>query len=201
MEHLQEYIYAYSEYAHWLIFFALILAGFNVPISEDVMLLTSGALARTVVPYHTKRLFFFVFAGCYLSDWISYGLGRKFGHHLWEIPWFSRILKQEQFEKIRTLYRKRGGWILLIGRFIPFGVRNALFITAGIMQMSFFSFICFDGIACLSSNFTLFALAYSYGPKIALLSDHLKQWNRLFFLSVLAVLSLFYLFKRKKREE
>ena len=43
--------------------------------------------------------------------------------------------------QIENYYTKYGVVTLLIGRFIPFGVRNCLFVTAGIGKMRFWKFI------------------------------------------------------------
>ena len=40
-------------------------------------------------------------------------------------------------------YKKYGALTLVIGRFIPFGVRNAIFLTSGISKMPFAKFFIF----------------------------------------------------------
>ncbi len=163
METITAFIEAHVNYAHWVTFGLLILAGLNVPISEDLLILVSGVLASTVVPENLWKLFFAVFLGAYLSDWMVYWMGRIWGPSLWRIRWFSRLFKPKRLEQITHYYNRYGVLTLLIGRFIPFGVRNALFVTAGIARMPFRKFLLGDGIACLISNSTLFALAYYCG--------------------------------------
>ena len=82
METLFEFIVSHAAHAHWIVFGALMLAGFNVPISEDLMIIVSALLAATVVPENTEKLFLAVFLGCYLSDWVSYWIGRTLGRRL-----------------------------------------------------------------------------------------------------------------------
>ncbi|MDF2576574.1 MAG: putative rane protein [Chlamydiales bacterium] len=194
-DHLVNLIHNNADYAHWIIFGALMLAGFNVPISEDLMLIISGVLASTVVPENTTKLFLGVFLGCYLSDWEAYWLGRLLGPKLWEIKWFSKMVPKERFEQVSRFYDKRGFLVLLIGRFIPFGVRNALFITAGMMKMHFGKFILSDGIACLISNSTLFYLAYTVGKNYDLLLEKVKTFNILIFSIFLIAITAFLIRK------
>ncbi len=184
MDSLIAFIYANLDSAHLIIFSALILAGFNLPVSEDLMLITSGVLASTLIPEHTMQLFLWTFAGCYLSDWISYALGRFLGPKLFRLRWFSRALKPKKMKKIESFYEKYGFWTLMVGRFIPFGVRNLLFITAGMGRMNFLKFILSDGIACLTSNATLFYLAYSFGKNYELLFERLQMFNIAFFITI-----------------
>jgi membrane-associated protein len=188
-----------AQYAHWLIFGVLILAGLNVPISEDLMLVTSGMLASTIVPENTFKLFVCVFLGCYLSDWIAYWIGRRLGPKLWKFKWFESMVCKKRFRQMKLFYENYGFLTLLIGRFIPFGVRNCLFITAGMTRMHFGKFIVSDGIACFISNTTLFTLAYSFGKNHEVLFEYLRAYNLAIFSSFLAIfisIAMYLFYKR-----
>jgi membrane-associated protein len=131
MDSLFSFIQDHAQYAHWVVFGLLMLAGLNVPISEDLLIIISGVLASTVVPQNTWKLFMGVFLGAYLSDWVVYWIGRQWGSHLWRIPWFARIFQSKKLKQIELYYERYGILTLLVGRFIPFGIRNCLFATAG----------------------------------------------------------------------
>jgi membrane protein DedA with SNARE-associated domain len=195
MQWLVAMIEANAPYAHWIIFTALMLAGLNIPISEDLMLITAGVLASTVIPEHTALLFIFTFLGCYLSDWEAYWIGRLLGPSLWKIKWFASMMPQERYDKIVTFYDKHGFFVLLFGRFIPFGVRNGLFITAGMMKMNFLKFIISDGIACLISNATVFTIAYKLGQNKEILMEWIGKANVVIFTVAIAIVT--YLVWRK----
>src|SRR3990167_8358088 len=160
MDEIIQFIFAHAHQAHWIVFGALMLAGFNIPISEDLMIILSAVLAALVVPENTGKLFVAVFLGCYLSDWVVYWMGRLLGPKLWNLRWFAKIVDRKKLGQIQVYYEKYGFLTLLIGRFIPFGVRNCLFLTAGMGKMSFRKFIISDGIACITSNTVLFSTAY-----------------------------------------
>ncbi|SCA62793.1 Uncharacterized protein SCG7109_AD_00340 [Chlamydiales bacterium SCGC AG-110-M15] len=196
-----DFLNAHAVDAHWWIFGALILAGFNVPISEDLMLITSGVLASTVVPENTYKLFIAVFLGCYLSDWIAYWLGRILGGKLLEMRWFAKSFKKDRLAQIRYYYQSYGFLTLLFGRFIPFGIRNCLFITAGLSKMHFGKFLISDGIACITSNTVLFCLAYSFGKNSHILIEYVSQANIMIFSLFAMAISgsaLYFYFNSKK---
>lgn len=181
MNTIIQFIFEHAHLAHWLIFGALMLAGMNVPISEDLMVIISGVLAATVVPENIYLLFTAVFLGCYLSDWVCYWMGRKLGPKLWNLRWFAKTVNKKRIDQIHGYYEKYGFLTLLIGRFIPFGVRNCLFLTAGIGRMHFGKFILSDGIACIISNITLFSIAYYAGKNYEAILPFLKTFNLLIF--------------------
>ena len=205
MESLLEFITAHADTAHWFIFGALLLAGFNIPlVSEDLMLIASGVLASTLPPQFGIKLFIFTFLGCYLSDWICYFLGRTLGLKLLTLKWFSRAIKASKLKKVQHFYSKYGIWTLGVGRFIPFGVRNVLFFSAGMGKMNFLKFIISDGIACIISNFTLFFLSYSFAKNIDTLMHNLKVFNLILFVVVACIFIGFFayiLFKKLAKKK
>jgi membrane-associated protein len=199
MENIIQFIFEHAQYAHWIVFGSLMLAGLNIPISEDLMIIFSAVLAATVVPENTYKLFIAVFLGCYLSDWVCYWIGRHFGPKLWNIKWFARTFDQKRITQVHQYYAKYGFLTLLIGRFIPFGVRNGLFLTAGLGKMPFRKFILSDGIACVCSNSVLFTLAYMVGKNYELLLDTLKTINIFLFAAFVVSIIGFIWYKRKKK--
>ena len=131
MEDLLQFFSQYAVHSHYLIFIALMAAGLNIPLSEDLLIITGGVLASTIVPENTQILFICIFLGSYLSDWEAYWIGRILGPNLWKYRWFRSMVSRERMDKVHNFYEKYGFFTLLVGRFIPFGVRNCLFISAG----------------------------------------------------------------------
>src|SRR3990167_9288692 len=160
MSYLINFIIEHAQHAHYIIFFSLILAGFSVPISEDLMIILGATLAATVIPKNTTILFTSIFLGAYISDWMVYFIGSILGIKLWRYRWFKKTFPKKKLAKIKLFYKKYGFYTLLIGRFIPFGVRNCLFFTAGISKMNKIKFGISDGIACFTSNIVLFTTAF-----------------------------------------
>ena len=200
MDNLLEFLIPYANLSHYIIFIALMLAGLNVPLSEDLLIICGGILAATVVPENTYLLFAAIFLGSYLSDWEAYWIGRLLGPKLWHSRWFSSMVSKKSVEKVNRFYQRYGFSTLLVGRFIPFGVRNCLFLTAGLSKMSFLRFLISDGIACIISNITLFYLAFKFGKNYPLLINYLEQFHFIIFsifLLIIISLTISYIFKRQ----
>lgn len=196
LEAALNYINAHAEMAPYIIFGVLLLAGFNLPVSEDLMLFTSALLAAKN-PDLLYPLFFAVFAGAYLSDVICYAvMGRMLGDKIFKIKLLRSMAPPEKVAKIGKFYEKYGIITLIIGRFIPFGVRNVLFFTAGVGKMNAVKFCVSDFIACIISSVSFFALYYTFGESVI---EYVKKFNLIIF-SVAATVGLtFYLRSRKKK--
>ncbi|MCK5354676.1 MAG: DedA family protein [Methyloprofundus sp.] len=193
MEELIQIIQGNIQYAHFIIFGALLLAGFNIPVSEDAMIFISAILASSH-PEYLPHLFIGVYMGAYLSDLICYSLGRIFGPKLLEIRFFANMVSPERITKISAYYENYGVITLILGRFIPFGVRNALFLTAGLGKMNFIKFALSDLLACTISTACFFTLYFYYGETVI---EYIKQGNMVVFsLAFIAIAVLWY---RKKQ--
>lgn len=196
MEELLQFIQANVQYAHLIIFGALLLAGLNIPVSEDAMIFISAVLASSHGDYLT-RLFFGVYLGAYFSDLICYSLGRFLGPKLFEIRFFANMVPPERIDKIHTFYEKYGIITLLGGRFIPFGVRNGLFLTAGLGQMNFVKFALADLLACTISTVIFFTLYYHYGNAVI---SYVQEGNIIVF-SLVAIAAAIYFFRKRRMKK
>lgn len=201
METIISWIAAHASIAHFVFFGLLMLAGLCVPISEDLVIISSATLASTTVPENTGLLFAAVFLGSYLSDWEAYAIGRFGGRRLLATRWFSRHISPTRIDRLSSFYERYGFWTLLFGRFIPFGVRNALFITAGLGRMPFLRFCLADGIACLVSNILLFSAAYWLGSHSDLLLAFLQKMHVALLIigAIIASIGIVWYKSKKKR--
>ena len=183
-----------AELAPFIIFGALLLAGLNLPVSEDLMLLTSALIAQTR-PDLLWQLFIGVFLGAYFSDLICYGLGRTLGPKLWKIKWFAKMVDQSTVDKISGFYERYGTLTLILGRFIPFGVRNGLFLTAGLSKMKFVKFAVSDLVAATITCSLYFWLYFTYGKAMI---EVIKQSNYVIF-SVAAIAVVLLILRKRKQ--
>jgi len=195
MEDLIAIIQANIEFAPWIIFGMLLLAGFNIPVSEDGMIFISAVLAST---HPGTRLSFFlgVYAGAYFSDLICYWLGRLLGPKLFKIRLFANMASPEKIEKVSAYFERYGILTLIIGRFIPFGVRNAMFLTAGLSKMDFVKFALADLLACTISVATYFYLYYQYGEAVI---DSIKEANIVIFVIALLAAAGYWVYRRQQK--
>lgn len=191
-----EFLIEQAAVAHWYAFGLLMLAGLNIPISEDLVLIGSAVLAATVVPENFYPLLIAAFAGAYLSDIENYWLARILGPRLRRIKFFEKMLPQEKLDLVKGFMDRYGPLTLIFGRFVPFGVRNAQFTTAGLSKMDFWKFAFFDFVGCVLTTTVLFALGYSFGRNYELLLGHIGEWKLYIFGVAVAVVALAILQKR-----
>ena len=189
---LDNYLETHLATAPFLIFGLLVLAGFFIPISEDLMILIGGLFAARH-PEITTPVFVAIVLGAYTSDVICYALmGRYLGNKLFKTKFFSRMLPPEKLEKIQLFYKRYGIPTLFFGRFIPFGVRNALFFSAGLSKMGAVKFMVTDFFACLLNALLYFTLYYQIGKSVLESVETAKQ-----ALLALALLVVLFLLLRK----
>jgi membrane protein DedA with SNARE-associated domain len=193
MTDIIQYIQSNIEYAPILIFSLLLLAGFIIPIPEDGMLFISGTLAAKN-PHFLLELFLAVYLGAYFSDLICYSLGRFLGPKILHMKFFARMVRQNQIDKIHDYYQRYGMLTLILGRFIPFGVRNGLFLTARLGKMNAAKFAVADLLACTVSTVTFFTLYYQFGSTMI---NYIKEFNIVVFIFGISIFG--YLYLRKSR--
>lgn len=187
MEEIFNFVCLHAHHAEYIFLGLLLLAGVNVPISEDLLLLTAGALVSRCIPDNYLQLYLWMFFGCWISGFEAYWLGRLFGPKLYELPGFRHIVNPKRIEKLHYYYEKFGIWTFIVGRFIPGGVRNALFITAGMGKMPFPLFMLRDFVAAAISTNVIFYLGYAFGERYEAISSYFKRYNEVAFL-ILALL-------------
>jgi membrane-associated protein len=199
MELLINWISEHAHLAHWFIFGAILLAGVNIPISTDVLIVGAAFLAATIIPEHVWHLYLAIFLGCYFSAWIAYWFGRLVGKKLLRFRWFQRFFPAPRVEKIQQFYKKHGFWTLMLGRFIPFGIRNCIFMSSGMSRVPFAKFALWDLPACLLWSATSFYLFFTLGKNFQALLSHLKIVNIVIFAAFgVTVITLLWYKRRKK---
>ena len=105
------------------------------------------------------------------------------------------MVSYKKVNKISDFYSKYGIVTLILGRFIPFGVRNGLFLTAGLGKMNFAKFAFSDLIACTISCTLFFHLYFNFGEAVI---EYVKKGNIILF-SAVALSFLFWFYKKKKQ--
>lgn len=197
MDQIISFIQTHAEYAPAISFGLLILAGFGAPISEDALIVVCALLATKFGSYFELVLTLFV--GVFISDTITFRIGRLLGPKLKGSKWFQSPQKQAQFARMDQFYQKYGNFAFFIGRLIPFGFRTVMFLTAGASNISFKRFLILDFLAAALSVNIYFFLVYSQGPTIL---DQLGKFNKLFYgLILLLFLARKFLLKFQSREK
>jgi membrane-associated protein len=200
METFFNFVCLHADEAQWIMFGLLLLAGINIPISEDIMLLLGGALASTCIHHPPIEMWAWLFMGCWISAWEAYWLGRLFGPKLYEMPWFHSFINPHRIERLHHYYEKFGILTFIAGRFIPGGVRNALFMTCGLSKMPFPRFLLRDFFACLLSSATLFYVGHKFGENRQQVLHFFKAYQFLIY-AILATLFITVLVTLKYRSK
>lgn len=152
------------------VFVALVLAGFGVPLPEDLTLLTAGYLcwhgdARLAVMLPVS------YAGILIGDSALYWIGWSFGPRLMRSRWVLRLVGKHRLERAAALFQKHGAKIVLLARHAS-GARVAFFLTAGVMRMSFVRFLFFDAISSVGSVALWILVGRHFGAHI----DRARLW-------------------------
>jgi membrane protein DedA with SNARE-associated domain len=143
----------------------LLLAGINLPVSEDLIIIT-GAF----VSHEEPSLLFYnlaaIFVGVIATDFFVYWVGTKIHKGASKSKFFSRLIPEKAMNKMHFYLDRYGIFTFIVCRFIPFGVRNTLFMTSGFIGMEPKRFALYDIPAATISVSTLFFLVYRFGKLI-----------------------------------
>jgi membrane protein DedA with SNARE-associated domain len=160
-----QWLFQYTEYFPVVAFIALMLAGGNVPISEDLVIITGA-----IICYKEKSLLVPTFAAIYsaviIGDFVCYWLGTRIRKGLVKTRFVVWMFSPKNVDKIGHFINKFGIFTFIVCRFIPFGVRNTLFMSSGFVGMKAKRFALYDIPAATISITTLFFLAYRFGEVI-----------------------------------
>ena len=151
-------------YVYGGVFAALVAAGVGFPMPEEVPVVTAGALAGHALqdPGNSIRWWILLplcILGVVISDGLLYLVGRTFGLRVLTFPFMAGLLPRERLERIQKNFQKHGVLILLFARILP-GIRSPIFLTAGIMKLSWKRFLLADGIYAVPGVSLLFFLAF-----------------------------------------
>jgi membrane-associated protein len=201
MEYLYEFVVAHAHISPYILFGLFLLAGLNVPISIDILVIIASLLAATTIPELTIPLYLSSLLGCYVSAWLAYWLGRLVGKKLLHFKFMQKMLPEERLKKLATFYRKHGFLTLLVGRFVPFGVRNGIFMSTGISRLSFPLFMLRDLLPAFAWTTSAFFLFHQLGSNYELLVKHLKLINISLFCAFGVTVIAVICYKRRKNRK
>ena len=154
---LVNFFTAHIPYWPLVCFSLLILAGFNLPVSEDAVIVLSAGVTLSdsslVIPTWIS-----LYLGIFISDIMVYWWGYFLSKGMFR---FKKIRKKLTENKIRLVAKTLDDYgfrTFIVCRFIPFGVRNTLWMSSGFVGLPFKKFLLYDSIAALVSCSTLYAL-------------------------------------------
>ena len=143
----------------------LFLAGCNIPLSEDLIIIT-GALICQARPGLLVPSLMAIYVGVIGSDFFSYHIGVLIRKGAIKAKTIAILLSPENLERVHRHLDRHGFLTFIICRFIPFGVRNTLFMASGFLGLPPRRFALYDIIAALISTNTIFFLAWHFGDDV-----------------------------------
>jgi len=155
----------YIEFFPIAAFFCLLLAGCNFPISEDLIIIT-GALICREDPSLLVPSFAAIYAGAVISDYFPYFLGKYIRKGTIKLRFVVRLTSSKKVDRMHHYLDKYGIFTFIVCRFVPFGMRNTLFLSSGFFGLRLRRFALYDTIAATISVSTLFFLTYYFGESI-----------------------------------
>jgi membrane protein DedA with SNARE-associated domain len=159
------WINQYTEFYPLVAIFLLFLAALNVPLSEDLIIITGALLCRGD-PSMLIPTFLALYFGVVIGDYFPYIMGKYIRKGSLKLSFFTQLFSQKRLDKMHHYLEKFGIFTFIVCRFIPFGVRNTLFMSSGFFGLRLRRFAVFDLTAATISVSTLFFLVYHFGEAI-----------------------------------
>jgi membrane protein DedA with SNARE-associated domain len=205
---LQQWLLQAAQYP-WLLYITVIttltLSSFGLPFPEEIVLLTSGMIANVALQearqtgaastINPNTLAAVCFLAVFLSDFLVFWLGRKFGSRLLRVRFFSRVMTPTVLARIEHWSSKYGAWAAAVFRFTP-GVRFPGHFMCGATGLSPLKFTLTDGTAALLSVPTQVLLMAHYGDQILI---YLKQFKLVLLVVALTLFIVWIGFKIRAR--
>ena len=179
---LSEYISFYPLVA----LVCLLMAGLNLPMSEDLVIIT-GAILSSANPDILIPTLIAIYIGAIGTDFLSYYIGTRIRKGVSKSRVITRVLTRKRFDRLHHYLDKYGIFTFIVCRFIPFGVRNALCIATGMANLRLRVFAIYDVTAAMISINTLFFFVYFLGDTIA---KHFKVVGIILFILLVCTLSI-----------
>jgi membrane protein DedA with SNARE-associated domain len=165
MPDIINWISQYTEFYPLVAIILLFLASLNIPLSEDLIIITGALLCRGD-PSMLIPTFAAIYFGVAISDYLPYIIGKYIRKGTIKAGFFTQLFSQKKLDKMHHYLDKFGIFTFIVCRFIPFGVRNTLFLSSGFFGLRLRRFAVFDITAATISVSTLFFLVYHFGEAI-----------------------------------
>ena len=179
----------------------MILTGSGLPIPEEVPIIAAGVLSAppdaTLNPFVALPCLLF---GAIVGDIIMYWIGYHFGRGvLCEHRWWARCVTPHREARIEEMFSRHGLKVFFVARFLV-GLRTPVYLTAGILRVSFKRFFLIDLICATAVVSTFFGLTYCFGEPIAKLFKQVEFWGTIAVVIAVACVAV-YLWRRYRKKK
>ncbi len=186
-----------QQYGYWIVFSAILLENFGLPLPGETMLITAAILASQGGRLSLVPLILTAWGAAVLGDNCAYGLGRWAGRRL-VIQYGQHVfITHERIKRVETGFNRYGGIIVLFARFFEvFRQLNGL--VAGTMEMPWRRFLFYNTIGGGLWVCTWTILFYWLGDRAGLALRFFKKFEADILVAI-AVLTAGYLVYRLVR--
>jgi membrane-associated protein len=194
---VKELLMGMTPYVQYVSFGLLMLSGMSMPVSEDIVFIISASIAATVAPKNLHIIFAGCFLGAYLSDILAYSIGRYglkkiiFSPFMVKLKIINPDRIQSRLYTMQNYFASYGGKTLFFGRFIPFGMRNVIFMTCGLIKMNPVKFMIIDLCAVTCTSLILFSLGYTFGNNYEVIFPYLDRYKYILAGLIIVVIAIF----------
>ena len=183
-----------------VVFCALVLCGFGLPLPEDIMLVTGGVLAWLASPLDVPSLRALLadpglhamaavgLVGILAGDSIIYWMGRRLGARVAEFRLLRRLVPPDKLEIVEKRLRRRGNVVVVVARYLP-GLRAPTYFTVGHSRLPYWQFLFFDGVAALVSAPLWVCIGWWFGGDIERAAHEASRFGHYILLAVAVVLA------------
>ena len=161
------------------------------PFPGDAVAVLGGAWAaresRSLVLVHLVLTL-----GSVLGMGVTWRLGRSLAERIRLAPEGSRLLGLPvgQIRRAQALMRARGGWLLVLNRFLP-SFRSVLFVAAGAADVPLWRTLTLGTVSAAAFNALLLAVGVAVGDNAEAIADFLRTF-RTASIGVVLVLTLLF---------
>ncbi|HEY3945321.1 MAG TPA: VTT domain-containing protein [Solirubrobacteraceae bacterium] len=189
-----------NQYGYLAVAGFVLLEDFGVPVPGETILILGAVYAGT------GRLSIWLvgllgFLAAIAGDNIGFAIGHFGGRAL--VERFGRyvFLTKERLDKTTDFFERRGGWIIILARFIE-GLRQANGIIAGISGMHWATFLAFNTIGAALWVAVWTSVGYFAGDNITSIYNAISHYT-LYVVIAIVVLILAWIGRRvwRKRKE
>jgi membrane protein DedA with SNARE-associated domain len=186
-----------GRFTYLAIFAVLCAAGVGAPVSEDLVLLLSGALAQRGVTEFWPSIVA-GYAGVLAGDLLIYQWGKRLGPAAYQHPVVRKVLSDERQRKLRSHFEGHGGLTVVVGRHVP-GLRVPIFFLSGASGVPLWKFTLCDALSAAVTVPLVVSLGYFFGEHLDQVRAkmHRAQWAVAG--AVAAALFALWLVRRRRR--
>lgn len=186
-----------ARFSYPAVFGLLLAGGLGVPLSEDLVVVTGGAV---IAQTHGSLplMIAVVYLGKLSGDFCLFQIGWKLGPRATENRHFRKMLTPERVARVEGFFDRFGMSTVLLARFLP-GLRAPTYLIAGITHFSAWKFVVADGFAAMVSAPLLTWAGYRFGAGVLHQIEHSGRWILVGVGGLAALAVAFRLWKRRRK--